>query len=219
MGKPVILRIFDGETGIEELERAFDGDFCVQFTEDDGRIRRLGEIRNAKYGDKHEIKSWYYAPIAEQIVAKFDELKHITVERVLFLENVKWSPPKGRIKKWMWIARIKKANEDLQNVWGYDYVMEIRAYFSDQMSTEQIVALVYHELRHVGEDGSILHHDVEDWNNMVATLGVNWSSPETDIINLLGEEFRGFEALRSVGRQLSLQCDGSSAALAGKVGA
>lgn len=220
MGKPRKLRIIDEGSGEIEVERDFDGDFCVQFTEgDDGRIRRLGQLQNARYGDIHDIKSWYYGPIAAELIEKFEELRHIDAGRVLFLENTNWKPPKGGISKWTWIARVKKANEHLQRIWGYDFIMEIREWFSCQMSTEQIIALVYHELRHIGEDGSLLHHDVEDWNNMVATLGTNWDSPEAEIINLLSDDFKEFEALRSVGRQMSLQSTGSSAALAGKVGA
>lgn len=212
MAKLRKMQIIDTGTGALETEKEFEGDFCVQFTDkDNGCIKRLGRILNAKFGDKHEIKNWYYEPIAARLVEKFEELAHIDASGILFLENTHWAQPKGGVKKWTWIARIKKANEHLQNTWGYDYIMEIKMHFASDMDIEKIVALIYHELRHIGEEGELLHHDVEDWNNLVATLGVNWPSTHAEIIDLLGEEFEGFDELRTVGRQISLNGGGSAA--------
>ena len=53
------------------------------------------------------------------------------------------------------------------------------------MAKEQIVALVYHELRHVDPDGNMKHHDVEDWVEMVDKLGPNWADTKARIPNLL----------------------------------
>lgn len=209
------MQIIDSNTGEIELEKDFIGEFLFQFTcqEANGNIRRIGRINNASFGEKHNIKNWYYQPITAKLTEKFEELAHIRIDSILFLQNIDWSPPEGGPKKWTWIARIKKAGDILENTWGYDYVMEIKDWYASQMTLEQIIALVYHELRHIGGDGELLHHEVEDWNNLVATLGVNWATTQAEIVNLLGDEFEGFEELRSVGKQLSLYHDGGSAAM------
>ena len=58
------------------------------------------------------------------------------------------------------------------------------------MSREQLILLIYHELRHIGHDeGKIIHHDVEDWSNIVATFGTAWSTTKEEIINIIDDEF------------------------------
>ncbi len=72
------------------------------------------------------------------------------------------------------------------------------------MSKEQVIATVYHELRHIDTDGDIKPHDVEDWDNMVATLGKNWAETKSSIINLLDDEFPGWNELRKAGQQINI---------------
>lgn len=63
------------------------------------------------------------------------------------------------------------------------------------MSRQQIIALIYHELKHIqlvksdnGPKIDIVRHDVEDWFNMVEKLGTNWASTKGSIPNLLDED-------------------------------
>ncbi|NPV72120.1 MAG: hypothetical protein HPY55_16055 [Firmicutes bacterium] len=51
-----------------------------------------------------------------------------------------------------------------------------------------MVATIYHELRHIGPDGKLTAHDVEDWENLVGALGPGWYLPERQIPDLLGED-------------------------------
>ena len=79
-------------------------------------------------------------------------------------------PPKERT----WVAQVKKAPKDLANIWGYWYILTIRQHLVHDKTPEQIVALIYHELRHVGPYGEIIQHDIEDWACIVETLGKDW---------------------------------------------
>lgn len=196
------LTIVEGSSGeiIEDIE--FSGGYNIQYAsnEDSGRIQKVTRLDNAKFDEKHWIKNLIYRPICWKLVSKFEELKYIKPDKILFLEDINWTPTGG---KKSWIARIKATNKELYSVTGYEYIIETREYYTEKMSKEQIVALMYHELRHIDSDGTLKDHDVEDWSNMVATLGKNWAETETNIADILDDEFL-WDELRKDGRQVSI---------------
>jgi hypothetical protein len=208
------LQIIDCNSGVIELERDMDGSALVQYVDDRGIIQRAGGIDAAYFGESHMIKNNYYRPIAEKLVERFEELKHIPPAAILWLQEIDWKPPKNGKKKWQWIARCKKAPPMLADTWGYSFIIEVRDYFFRDMSKEQIIALVYHEMRHIGEEGDILHHDLEDWSNLVATFGYDWAAADQDIENLLDDDFEGFKRL-GIGRQLTIYEGGNAAMRSG----
>lgn len=199
------IRIVDSSTGELVLDKEIGGDFQLQWTErtDGGNIHRIGRIENGKFDEKHWIKSYYYRPIATKLIQKFEELNHIRPHSILFLENTVWEPSKTSTKK-TWIARISKANTYLQQTWGYDFVLETREYFMNNMSREQIIATIYHELMHIDRDYELKPHDIEDWEWMVATLGKDWAETKSQIMNLLDEEFPGWNTLRRSDNQITI---------------
>lgn len=169
-----------------ELERInFSGGYniTVANNEDGGNLKHFRRLDNGKFDDKHWIKNFIYRPIAEKLVKKFDELGHIKPGRILFIEDTEWEPRDGDKRPWQ--ARIRKANKQLEAMTGYWYVIETRRYFTDNMSKEQVIALLYHELRHIDRNGEIIPHDVEEWSNIIATLGIDWNSRKSQIIDIL----------------------------------
>jgi len=120
----------------------------------------------------------------------------------LFLEDTNWIKPDNN--KHQWIAKISNASKQLTEYTGYWYVLETRGYYLDNMSREQVIAVLYHELRHIDFGGELIPHDIEDWSNMVATLGAEWHSTETSITNILDDEFKGWNELRKAGKQISI---------------
>ncbi len=181
----------------------------MQYADENGFIRKLGSIDRAGFGDEHEIRNDFYRPIAARLAEKFEELSHIAPGSILWLQNVSWEPPKSG-HAWQWVARCKKAPPMLKSAWGYSFIIEVRDWFFVRMSREQAVALIYHEMRHIGEDGEILHHDLEDWSNLVATFGQAWADRDHVVADLLAEDFEGFK-FRSR-RQISF-LEGASAAM------
>ncbi len=198
-----IMQIVDKDTGNIDMSREFAGEYAFQFADDNRDILHIGHINSANFAPDREIKNTHYAPIAAKLIERFEELAHINVHTILFLENTRWKPPKKKAKK-TWIARVKKADTYLENAWCYSYVMEIKEYFVSRMSHAQIFTLLYHELRHIGEEDNLRPHDIEDWDNIVATLGANWADFEVDIKNILGVDFPGWNDINAVGKQLTL---------------
>lgn len=131
-----------------------------------------------------------YRPIAQALVKKYEELKHIAVDSILFVEDTESvKKAKGQII----FAQIGTIPEKWSDIvyqtsgQPFDYLMEIYKLNTMQMSREQIVALIYHELRHIGADGKIIDHEINDWTNMIEKLGIDWNSTQGSIPNLLAE--------------------------------
>jgi hypothetical protein len=76
--------------------------------------------------------------------------------------------------------------------------MEFFASNIHHLNREQYVALIYHELRHIGRDGKLMHHDIEDWSKMISALGIDWSSHRDDFPDLL-DDYVDWDQL--IGRQ------------------
>jgi predicted metallopeptidase len=138
-----------------------------------------------------------YRPIAKSLVTKFDELMHIPVANILFIENLEDERKKNNSTVYAQISKVPvKWEEIIYQVTGkhFEYMLEIFKENIQHMSREQIVALIYHELRHVqrvqtkgGSKIDIVSHEVEDWINMVEKLGLNWATTKGQIYDLLDE--------------------------------
>jgi len=131
-----------------------------------------------------------YRPIAEALVAKYREISHVPVDKMIFIENTDATPRrKGRFI----LAQIgvvpPKWSEIIEQLTGVEvaYWMEIFKKHVEGLSREQIIALIYHELRHVSRLGGIVGHDVEDWANMISALGTRWNCVDAEVPDLLAE--------------------------------
>lgn len=195
------IKVTDLDTGEVLNNVDFIGGYNITYSrfDDDGRLKHIRNLDNGKYDSRNWIKNDIYRPVAFKLVTKFEELKHIRPEKILFLEDMDWTPSANS-----WIARISKANKQMKQMVGYEYVLETRNYYTKNMSKEQIVALVFHELRHIDGDGNLKQHDVEDWGDMIATLGVDWATTKGDIINILDDDFEEWDRLRKAGNQISM---------------
>lgn len=198
------LTIVDNSSGeiVEDIE--FSGGYSIQYAtnENDGRINIVSKLDNAKFGYKHWIKNGIYRPLAVALKTKFKELSHIRPERILFIEDVEWEN-KSPSKK-TWIARIQKTNNQFSEMTGYNYILETRKWFIDQFSREQLALLLYHKLMHIDTDGTLRTHDVEDWNNIIATFGTHWNKPNAVIDNILDKAFDGWDKLKEHKKQMTL---------------
>lgn len=199
------LRITDDDTGEIILEKEFSGGYHLIYTniDDSGKLHHIRELDNAKFGEKHWIKNFVYGPIANKLVKKFEELKHINPKWVLFIEDMGWEEPKSSKPKKYWRARISKANKQFSEMTGYEYILETRNYYIERMQREQIIALIYHELRHIDKFGDIQPHDIEDWNNVIATLGTDWATTQAKIKDLLEDKIL-WKELEPLAKQIDM---------------
>jgi len=188
VGKRIIIQ--DEYTREVEFEECVDDGYALQYTmrTDNGQLHLRGQIQNGKYSPRHWIKNYEYVPLAERLIAKFPELEHINPKRILFIEDhvsYENKPPTGNA----WVVQVKKAAKELTKVWGYWYVFEIRQHLFERKSPEQRILLFYHELRHVGTLGDLHGHDIEDFKDIVNTMGQDWTEADTILWNILDENF------------------------------
>jgi predicted metallopeptidase len=129
-----------------------------------------------------------YRPIAAALIKKYPELKHIAAESILFVEDTESLKKAKSQTVFAQIGTIPEKWSDIvyqTSGQPFEYLMEIYRLNTMQMSQEQIVALIYHELRHIGTDGKIIDHEINDWINMVEKLGVDWNVTKGSIPDLL----------------------------------
>lgn len=139
---------------------------------------------------EYEICSDRIKPIAEALIEKYDELKHIDVDKILFVLNHKSAGSKRRVtlartsrvpSKWTELLYQLGAN-------SYFYMIEFFEKTTATLDESQMVALVYRELRRIGPEGEILTPDVHDWWQILMGLGRKWFYPDTTCPNLLDDD-------------------------------
>ena len=149
-----------------------------------------------EFNGKYKINE-SYRPIAEALKEKFIELEYVPVKNILFIENTEDKKKKNNAIIHAQISKLPgKWNEIIYQITKkhFEYMLEIYKENNYSMSREQIIALIYHELKHIqlikggsGPKVDIVSHDVEDWFNMVQKLGTNWASTKGQIPNLLDD--------------------------------
>lgn len=142
-----------------------------------------------EFNGKYKINESYRS-IAAALIEKYPELNHIAVESILFVEDTESAKKNKGQTVFAQIGTIPEKWSDIvyqTSGQPFDYLLEIFKINMAMMSREQIIALVYHELRHIGKDGKIIDHEISDWTNMVEKLGLDWANTKGSIPNLLSD--------------------------------
>lgn len=129
-----------------------------------------------------------YRPIAEALVKKFPELKYVPVKAILFVDNTE---TKAKHKDKLKYAQIMKVPDKwVQVIYqltgrAFTYVVEVFKQNTEEMAREQIIALIYHKLRHIGPGGELKAFEIEEWVTTYHKLGSNWATTKALIPDLL----------------------------------
>lgn len=147
-----------------------------------------------------------YRPIAEQLKKKFfDDLKWAPIQNILFVDRQETKQKHaGKIV----CAQVSKISTKFQHIIyqltgkQFAFMIEIFKANTAHMTRAQIVALLYHEMRHIQlvstENGSsiqLVGHDIEDWSNMIEKLGVDWNSTKRPIPDLLDDSITNWDSI------------------------
>ena len=137
----------------------------------------------------YEIVNKRIRPIAERLIEKYDELRHIDPDKILFIVNHK----SAGSKKQMTLAKTTKVPPKWIEILyqlgscSYFYMVEFYAKTTAAMDEAQLVALVYRELRRIGPEGDLLSPDVAEWYQVLMGLGRKWFYPDATCPNLLDD--------------------------------
>ena len=113
--------------------------------------------------------------IAKTVIEEHNDLKHLDNPslRIVYMYCDKDKTSNGRKV----YADTTKLNDKTKAVAGCDFIITFYKQVCATLDNEKMKILMYHELRHVGfKDGkfSIIPHDVEDFQSIVETHGMNW---------------------------------------------
>jgi hypothetical protein len=182
--------VYESDKQLEQID--FDGGYNITVVDNEGYLKHYRNIGNGRFGEKFWIKGDIYGQVAAQLVDKFPELNHINPNRILFLEDTEFKEKDSTHRNNRWKAKISKASKQLEVMFGYEYVLTTRTYYVEPLDNAKITALIYHQLRRVDSDGKLQRYDIEDWENMVATLGADWGTKMANIADILDDDFKGW---------------------------
>lgn len=129
--------------------------------------------------------------IAEGLIEKYSELKHIAPNSIIFIDNISDTGKSRNILRPANTNKIPpKWSDILHQLSGkrFDYYIEFFKTNTDQLSQEQIVALVYRQLRYIDKDGNIIHPDIIDFVETIDKLGPGYLQTKARIPNLLDKD-------------------------------
>ena len=136
----------------------------------------------------YEIINDKMRPIAERLTAKYKEIGHVRPDRILFvLCRGKTGGKRIVLAKTFTISL--KWQELLMQLGGeYAHMIEFYHKTTAMLSQNQMTALVYHELAHIGPEGDLVRHDTEDWWRMIAGMGRHCFYPDAGCPDLLAPD-------------------------------
>lgn len=142
----------------------------------------------------------YYRPIAEKLVEKFRELQYAPVNNILFVENTEDKRKVGHKLVFAQISKISvRWQEIIAQMTGKQFAFMIELFKENMygMSREQVVAVIYHELRHIqlttDPKIDLVGHEIDDFVNMIEKLGANWATTRTRIPDLLDDTIANWD--------------------------
>ncbi|WP_443660422.1 putative metallopeptidase [Clostridium algidicarnis] len=199
------IRIFDESTG--EVKDIDCVGYNLQYAEStgDGRIQKIRELNNGKYGLKHWIKNDFYKPLAQKIKDKYREdipgLSLVNLDRILWIEDMDYVG--DEVKRDDDVMWIKKVPKQLTELTGYQFIVESREFWMSRISNEQIVAHIYSCLRQIENGDKLITPDLIGWKEVIGNLGLGWQTTMTPIPNLLdGFDTEDFKMLKKADKQI-----------------
>lgn len=127
-------------------------------------------------GDNRHISD-EYAAIGEMLIANYDEFKDIREAEItiVYLASEQAKKQKGKLV----FGQCEKIADKYK--WGIpaDFTITVFEPNIEGFTPEQVEALIFHELLHVGVEDDRLFirpHDIEDFSAVLKKYGVDWAT-------------------------------------------
>ena len=118
-----------------------------------------------------------YAAIGEMLIANYDEFKDIREAEItiVYLASTQAKKQKGKLI----FGQCEKIADKYK--WGIpaDFTITVFEPNIEGFTPEQVEALIFHELLHVGVEDDRLFvrpHDIEDFSAVLKKYGVDWAT-------------------------------------------
>lgn len=118
-----------------------------------------------------------YAAIGEMLIANYDEFKDIRDAEItiVYLASTQAKKQKGKLV----FGQCEKIADKYK--WGIpaDFTITVFEPNIEGFTPEQVEALIFHELLHIGVEDDRLFirpHDIEDFSAVLKKYGVDWAT-------------------------------------------
>jgi hypothetical protein len=141
-----------------------------------------------EWAGKYMVNNEQYTKLAAELAKKFQDIKHVPVPSILFIENQDGSGKDRNKVKYANISKIPEKWQDiLKQVTGrvFCYMVEIFKKNIEELTWSQVVLIIYRELRKIDTDGELKTYDIEEFSEIAYNLGTDWSGKNRIIPNLL----------------------------------
>lgn len=120
--------------------------------------------------------------IADEIIHKREELYHIVEEdySIGYFYCEKSHPQNA-------YATCQKVSGLLYYYSDHDFIITLYEPKTEDLTEAQLQMLVYHELLHVGIDGKLNNHTVQDFYSILNEYGLDWIT-DNNLIKIVGEK-------------------------------
>jgi hypothetical protein len=139
------------EAAAEQLEQAAE-----EMAQDD---------RTARYRMREDLRD-----LAARLVTKYPgRLGEVFPTEIAFVVDEESKPRSKGKPMYSRTQRLSALNEFLAG--GYTHVVCFFTQNTEHLSNRQLTLLLYHELLHIGEEGKLQGHDVEEFGEVIDTFG------------------------------------------------
>lgn len=101
----------------------------------------------------------------------------VFLDQIIFVENTTDEPQSNGDTKRAGIVKIPARFRSLLRQFTghhFEYVIEVYRINCLGMTPAKLTALLYHQLRHIGAEGEIIPHHVQDFSEIVQAFGGHW---------------------------------------------
>lgn len=95
-----------------------------------------------------------------------------------------YNKPAGKKAKF---ADCRKVTGPMRAFIPFKFIITFYDYNVSLLTENQKKVLMYHELRHIDTDGSLIPHDIEDFSDILKKYGLQWAKPGQEVPDILKE--------------------------------
>ncbi|WP_018250337.1 putative metallopeptidase [Orenia marismortui] len=126
--------------------------------------------------------------LAKQILEKKRDLWQVRdaigIENIGFVRCFLKKKSRGKVT----YADCRKVTGPYAAMIPYKFIITFYDYNTSLLSVNQQKILMYHELKHIGPNGYIVPHDIEDFSDILQKYGIDWASEGVEVPDILSEE-------------------------------
>jgi hypothetical protein len=152
-------------------------------------LQDIQDARRIEFGESYVLEDHFETVAA--LREKYSRHVHISPGRVGFVNDPKWEPSKNAGGNSSWKIDIAKSPFWFNALTGFDYMVKLRQYWTEDWTVAQFRAAVMSQLLRIDLQKGAVKRYTEDFSSaLIATFGIGYLEPGTIIPDLLLDNVR-----------------------------